>query len=467
MKGEESRHLSRRAALSAVVAGTASLAGCPLGSSPDDDPSTGVPTVEPQESTPTENPRFETVVDVAEEGAATDASESITELITNQAGDDTALVFPDGRYLIEPIVLSDLRNFSMQAAPNADPVFVPAGPSEDLGKWLVRLTSVDRLHFEGISFDFSTEGHGGMIYVLGTGDFTVRNVTVDGPLPADTSAFRFDVVERDSRGLVENLSLPDGSEPDSTSVGIYVGSDHAGTLTFRNCTVENFPNNGLYASSPGREDALAGANGPVQVEGGRYRNNNIANVRLGSNGSYIKDAEIVVDEEPPPVNGSINARGIRFRARGGHLVENCDVRIEHPSVSSLGGIVVHKASRNVRVRNTSITVESESVPAINVLAPESGGSSSSFENVDVRGSANGGDAIKVMERDGTTFQGCTIDQPGEERNGLRFERSQKCSVTDSEVSATAEPLLSIESDVSTTATRLRDLSDDSRDDDAA
>jgi hypothetical protein len=404
-------------------------------------------------------------VNVAEEGAATDASASITDLITTHAADDTALVFPDGRYLIDPIVLSDLQNFAMRAAPNAAPVLVPSGPSAELGKWLLRLTSVERLLLSGITFDFTTEGHGGMTYVLGTGDFTVRNVTVDGPLPADTSAFRFDVVERDSQGVVEDLQPRNGSEPNSTSVGIYVGSDHAGTLTFRNCTVENFPNNGLYASSPGREDALAGANGPVQVEGGLYRNNNIANVRLGSNGSYVRDAEVVIDEVPPALDGDVNARGIRFRARGGHLVENCNVRMDAPDVDSLGGIVVHRASRNVRVRNTRINVESESVPAINVLSPDSGGSSSSFENVEITGAASGGNAVKVVDRDGTTFQGCTVEQPGDDRNGLRFERSQKCSVTDSAVSATAEPIVAIDSEVSTRDTRLQDLDAESGSDD--
>jgi len=457
---EESRRLTRRAVLTAAVAGTASLAGCPIGSSPDSE-GPAAPTVTDQPADPVETPesRFQTTVDMAAAGAATDGSASITDLVTEHAADDTALVFSDGRYVIEPILLSDLQNFAMMAAPNANPVFVPAGPVSELGKWVLQLTSVDRLLLEGITFDFSKPDHGGMTYVLGTGDFTVRNVRVDGPMPRDTSAFRFEVVERDSRGLVENLVLKDGSVPESTSVGIYVGSDHAGTLTFRNCEVENFPNNGLYASSPGREDALAGANGPVQVEGGRYRNNNVANVRLGSNGSYVKNAEIVIDEVPPPINGEINARGIRFRARGGHLVEDCDVRIDHPDVSSLGGIVVHRASRNVRVRNTSISIESQSVPAINVLEPDNGSSSSSFENVEISGAASDGDAVRIIERDGTTFQGCTIEQPGENRNGLRFERSDQCHVQGCSVSATAEPLVAIDSSVSTHDTRLRDLDD--------
>ena len=457
MTGEQSDRLTRRAALTAITAGSASLAGCPLGGTPDEDR-----TPEPTQDVPTapistDRDRFETVVNVAEAGGATDGSASVTDLIQKHAGDHTSLIFPDGRYAIDPVVLSGVENFAMQAAPNADPVFVPAGPLSELGKWLFQFTSVDRLVFEGFTFDFRTKGHGGMTYVLGTGDFVFSDVTVEGPMPADTSAFRFDVVERDSPGLVDHVVLTDGSEPDSSSVGIYVGSDHAGRLTFRNCEVANFPNNGLYASSPGREDALAGANGPVQVEGGVYRNNNIANVRLGSNGSYVRNASIVVDEVPPALDGAVNARGIRFRARGGHLVENCDVRITHPDVQSFGGVVVHRASRNVRVRNTTITVESESVPAINVLAPDVGGSSSAFENVTITGSAANGDAVRVMERDGTSFQRCTIEQPGDSRNGIRFDRSSECSIHDSTISATAEPIVAVESSVTTTDTRLTDL----------
>lgn len=467
VQNDETRRLSRRAALTAAVAGIGSLAGCPLGGGPEDDAPTEPPTVseQPDEQPQTEEPRFETVVNVADEGAATDASASITDLITAHADDDTALVFPDGRYRVEPVLLSDLENFGMFAAPNADPVLVPTGPADEVGKFFFQITSVKRFLFEGFSFDFTQEGFGGMTYILGTGDFTVRNLQVDGPIAADISTFRFDVVERDSQGLVENVAVTDGSEPESTSIGMYVGNDHAGTLVFRNCEVANFPNNGLYASSPGLQDELTGANGPVKVEGGSYRNNNIANVRLGSDGSYIKDAEVVIDEEPPPFEGDINARGIRFRNRGGHLVENCDVRIEASGVRSLGGIVVHPTCRNARVRDTSITVESESIPAINLLTPDQEGSSSSFENVEIRGSANGGNAVQVLERDGTTFQGCTVEQDGGDRNGLRFEGSQKCTLNDSEVSATAEPLVSIDSDVSTRDTRLHQLGSDGESDD--
>lgn len=465
MTDDESQRLTRRAALTAAVAGTASLAGCPLGSGPDDDrsteepPATDEPTQEPTEDEPTAPPRFETTVNVAEAGAATDASEPMTDVILEHAADDTQLVFPEGRYLVDPIVLSDLENFAMRAAPNADPTLIPAGPASDLGKWFVQLTNVDRLLFENFIFDFSTAGHGGMTYVLGTGEFTVRNVHVKGPVPADTSAFRFEVVSRDSHGLVQNLVAKDGSEPESSSVGIYVGSDHGGTLTFRNCDVWNFPNNGLYASSPGREDAGAGANGPVHVEGGSYRNNNIANVRLGSNGSYVRDAEIVIDEVPPALRGEVNARGVRFRARGGHLVENCDIRIDHPDVSSFGGVVVHPASRNVRVRNSTISVESRDVPAVNLLEPRVADRASVFENVEVSGAAAGGDAVRIVNRNGTSFQRCTIDQPGEQRNGLHFDRSQECAVTDSSISATAEPIVSVDSTVTTTDTELLDLSE--------
>ncbi|MFC6728442.1 hypothetical protein ACFQDG_07290, partial [Natronoarchaeum mannanilyticum] len=119
--------------------------------------------------------------------------------------------------------------------------------------------------------------------------------------------------------------LPDGVVDGADGVGIYVGAEHAGTIEFVDCYVEDFSDNGLYASAPGGsyDDAEGGR---VIVEGGLYKNNNISNVRLGTDDSVAREVTMVHDADSPPNDGVWNQRNLRIRQGGENiLVENCDI----------------------------------------------------------------------------------------------------------------------------------------------
>ena len=450
---------SRRSFLAIAAAGVTSLAGCPGGGPETETPPTGTPartatgtdrgtaTRSPTQTTTDAPSRFDETVDITAVGGAADGSEPVTDLIQEHAADGTVVEFPAGTYAVDHLSLTNLHNVGLRAVEGADVSFVPTASASEIGTTLLRLVDLKRFLFEGIDLDFREQGYGGMMYVLGTDDFEIRNVRVRGQYPPDVSGFRFEVVDPESSAIVENVRLPGGSVDGSDSVGIYVGHTHAGTLTVRDCVVENFPNNGIYASSPGRIDGLSGSNGPVHVLGGRYKNNNIANVRLGSTGSSVQHATVIVDKVPPRHDNGLDPRGIRMRARQGQLVENCDVRISGQVPNSSGGIVIHSEAGQATVRNTSVAVDTDGVPAIHALKPADSQRGPIVENVTVGGSAATEHAVDIRHRNGTRIRNSRVEQSGSDRSGVRFERSSDCVVANTNFDVTGEPITMIQSNV--------------------
>ncbi|WP_276261492.1 hypothetical protein [Haloglomus litoreum] len=190
----------------------------------------------------------------------------------------------------------------------------------------------------------------------GTVEF--RNITIRGECDGNDSRWRLEAAS-DADLVLENVALPDGMEGQfGDATGIYVPPDHAGTLTLRNVHLEDFSNNGLYASAPGKPSD--GQQGPVYVEGGLYKNNNVAGVRLGSNNSHAIGVTIVNDAESTDIGDDGTAqRGLRIREPGDDmLVEDCDIYHSwdgaaspiqmHPEADGTSGVF-----RDVRVYNNS------------------------------------------------------------------------------------------------------------------
>lgn len=159
------------------------------------------------------------------------------------------------------------------------------------------------------------------------GVVTVRNVTIRGEAGNNTSSIRLGAHDPDALLLVENFNLPDGSADPSYSTGVYVPPAHSGVLVLRDCHVEGFADNGLYASAPGGHNDYTANDGAVVVDGGLYKNNNISNVRIGSSNSIVQNATIVHDgSAPAAANGAELRRGLRVRQAGQNLrVVNCDI----------------------------------------------------------------------------------------------------------------------------------------------
>jgi len=437
-----------------VTALSVSVANCmgfsPTGDSADSNPSgTGTSTgFIPATILNRYRTRFSSLVNVVAAGADNSGTERIDSTLSAALDDDTLLYFPAGTYRLGPITVGEHRNIAFLSRPDDEVLIQPAVPREELDEF-IHFWGVSDVLLDGLSFDFTRPGFGGVIKLISRGDFTARNLRIRGKLP-DTNrqknhvGFRFDVRNGDSTGVVENVIATDGGHDGGTGVGIFVGKDHAGTLLFSDCVIANFPNNGLYASAPGRDSAdYRGRDGIVHVRGGHYANNNIANIRIGSTDSTVRGATVVVDKVPPhPSQRTLNVRGIRIRARSGQLVENCDIRIGRDAGSGFGGISFHPDHESSVIRDTTITVERSNFNAISATDADHGGTRAplTFENVSVIGGPNGGFAVEISDRPETSFDNCRIEQTGADRGGILLRRSDNCRLVDCSIRVTGTPI---------------------------
>lgn len=366
---------------------------------------------------------YETVVDVVEAGADPTGSEPIDDVLEEYNEDDTYLAFPDGEYLVNELILYGRSNFAMVG--EGDATLIP-GPDHSTDVWIGG-ADVESLTFEGFTLDHTGDDVHPTVGFTAIDDLVVRDVTKVGYHDGSNTAFGFCVSDEDGTGLVENLRLTDGSIPEA--VATYVATE--GELTFRDCHIEKFGNNGLYASL---------SNGPVHVEGGVYRNNDISQVRLGSPGSTVTGATIAVDD-PRPTDQ--NMRGIRVSDGPGPVtIDNCDIHMERGPGG--GGVVVAYSGGSFVLQNSRIFVG----PDYHVIGSD--GTSTSFAvyvdeatGIDDPGTRHvervaitGGGSYRgaaIFRRDHNSIEDVCIHQSGMERNGLVFDESVDNTVVNANI----------------------------------
>lgn len=397
----------------------------------------GEPREDPRRSVPERYAEeFGTVVDAVEAGADPTGEEPINEFLAEHAASDTLLTFESGTYRLAPGVFSGLSTFGILGVGDERPTIQPTSNRCHPGDAHLSFEAVEDFLVEDVDFDFQQDGTGGSIHLFADGDGAVRNVRLTGDCPEQIATLRVDVRAPEAEAVVENLVATD-ERRDTQLTGVYVGRSHAGTIRFENCRIRGFSDNGLYASAPGGE---GGANGSVEVVGGTFADNNIANVRLGSTGSVARGVTIDVTS-PPTLDGGVNARGIRLRNRGGHVVEDCEISLDAGSGNSFGAIVFHPDAGGAEVRNTTIDVNADSILGINALPPSGTDvDGPRFENVSITGSAAEGYAANLVGRDGAVFRNCTIRQNGHDRGGIRLWDATGCEIVDSEIRTTGVPV---------------------------
>lgn len=439
----ERRELLKRAGIGGAVGVTGIAAygrlrndGGPTdadGSAPND---SDLPAEDGGEDPPRYADEFETVVDVVRAGADPSGDEPVGDLLADRAGDDTLLSFPPGTYRLPPIEISDYDRLGIAAAGDERPTFrAPEGSCGNMGRH-ARFLNVTDFLLDGIDFDFRAEGAGGSVAVIAAGDAAVHDVTVEGSCRTQTSMFRMEVRNPDGTGVAENVRVRD-DQRSTWLTGGYVGEDHSGELTFRNCEFSEFTDNGLYGSSPGVE---GGGDGAVHTVDSRFENNNVSNIRLGSSGSTARGDAVVVDS--PPEAERTNLRGIRFRRGTDQIVDDCEIRFGPAVRESFGAIVYHADNRGARVVDSHVTVDGDGVPAVRAFyATDEEGDPPAFDGLTIDGAASRGFAVDVEGRNGTSIRDCTIEQAGSNRDGIRLAYSSNCELIDSRIDVTGYPLI--------------------------
>lgn len=443
--------IDRRDLLRSVGAtgAAAALAGCSLfggggsrtpASSPSPDPKDRDDDDEELSPTGEEIPHadeYRTVVDLGRAGADPTGEEDIIPLLETHAADDTLLYLPEGRYLMgDDWLFKRFEEFAI-VGPEAT-----IRPPDGYRRTMFLFTEATGLLIEGLTFDFTADDTGARpLNARIDDDLVIRDVTVRGRQDVDHDMMRFDVTDPNGAGLIERMRLPDGAVRELPVTGCLVTGDSVGALTFRDCEIAGFPDNGLYASA---------ADGPVTVEGGFYANNAIANVRVGD-GAVVRGVHVKADISEQ----ADNTRGIRLREGTSALVEDCTIELlEVPS--SDGAITVATQMREVEIRDTTIRIDTDGVAAVLAKSPideyeddPDVSTAVGLQNVEITGNAAREAAITVVDRDGSQFEGLCITQTGDSRDGVRLLRSNGVRIADCGIDVTGEPVVLEQSDAET------------------
>lgn len=409
---------------------------------PEEDP----PEEEPPEEDPPEDDQpeaeipyaeeFETVVRAVDAGADPEGEEPVNHLFREHSGSDTLFAFDPGTYRFDPFQISN-RRIGIVGIDDENPRFVPTEGNCRGGNPYYFFEDVSDLVLDSIDFDFQDDDAGGPLHLFLEGDSTITDVSYLGTCGNQFGIARIEVHDPEGSAHVENFEATNVAG-DNSLTGVYVSSAHAGELTFEDCHLGEFSDNGLYASSPGGPN---GRDGRVNVVGGTYRNNNIANVRLGSTGSIAERVSVLVDKETHGW-GQLNSRGIRLRNRASQVIRDCDITFAEEAAYSFGAIVFHSANGGGTVENTEIQVDRDEIPAIKTFPPaEDPDEPPVMENVTITGTAAGGVIADIEGRDETVFRNCSIEQPGSDRDGLRFRNAHDCRIVDSTIEVGGDPVI--------------------------
>ncbi|KTG10896.1 hypothetical protein AUR64_06860 [Haloprofundus marisrubri] len=174
---------------------------------------------------------------------------------------------------------------------------------------------------ENVLYDITADGAALNIDASGT-DWAIRNIGIRGEYedPSMDNLFTFEVTDDDATGLVENVYAAEGSYETDFA---FVRKAHEGELTIRNVYLEGWQE-GIYGSAPGIADG--GGDGPVYIENCYAKNNGVANYRLGSDGSYVRDSVAHVDER---TSYSGYSRGVWVRNGGDVEASGMDILLEY------------------------------------------------------------------------------------------------------------------------------------------
>jgi hypothetical protein len=326
-------------------------------------------------------------VNVVSEGADENGETPIDDVLQSAVASNTEIFFPPGTYRLNGFSADGLENVSFVGKKAT--LVPPDGSTSQL-----LALSGTNVSVEGFTFDYTAPSTAPMVTMRCTDGLELKNCefvgVADVPGGGGSSGHQYhflpSVTDPNGTGLVENVTMADGTMSPSNRGGIWFGQDNAGTLTFDGLHVEKFANNSLYCYTSA---------GPVIVKNSFFRNNNVGGPRIGSNGSRILDTTIVADGEVPvqAFTDGQTSRGIWiYSACDDVLVEGCDFTMSGPYAG--GGIVYGAANANVDVKDCRFEMDVDR-PAID--CPVDGGPIT-IEDVSVTGDAAGEGTINVNGR---------------------------------------------------------------------
>ena len=250
------------------------------------------------------------------------------------------------------------------STPNGTQFVCPANFQRE---WF-RTERVGAFVFRGIDWDIRAPGCGPSVVPHVERSLLIEDVRVRGRGEGDANLLMPRVASPEGVGVLRRFEARAGGLIGRRRIGVWIGPANRGTLRFEACRLEEFPNNGLYASA---------SRGAIQVSGGVYRNSDISQLRLSGRNCYVRGTLVEVDVRDYDGPGSSqyrNPRGIWWEAKRrnatGGRVEYTTIRIRRgPSV---GGCVIAKSGGALTISRTAIDVDATDTHGIYAYEPTGG-----------------------------------------------------------------------------------------------
>ena len=378
---------------------------------------------------------FSTTLDAVEDlGMDNTGSTPINDQLAGAVADGTLIEFPAGAYQIDPdgggVAVNGVTNFGMVGLgqTRTDTKFqLPQGTA---GRSFTFGSGASKTYLANCVMDQSTDpgtnievvvNQNGKHYQYNTAHIGKTAPNQDTyPGGEDSSAI---VV---SMGPGANCHLENYQKTDpltrlvdypENQISIQSPRGHEGSLDVVNAFMAKSGEHSLYCSRPA---------GAVRVTGGLFKNNINTNMRICGEGSYIKDATILVDMDPAQAieddTGDPQAvRGVWWEAGSygysGGYIENCEIIYTSQTGSCPGVIRIEGSAGAMEVRDTTIRNEtSHTTVFVERIGEGLGGATPpkpwdiTFKNVTFEGAGSAPPVVNVGDRT-VTLEDCTIDMP--------------------------------------------------------
>ena len=389
---------------------------------------------EPALEQPTVNRRFDEVTDLVDlVDCDPTGSSDCAGAIESAAKPGRILKLPDGQFRLDrPVELSSEGAVGLIGSENST-----LAPAQGFNGMALTIDAPQAL-IEGFDIDLSPPETAAGITVAADEWFRVSDITYDGrgDHPGESNPFAFNLALRDpsKSGLARNLTAKNGAavghyKGGGGRGGMWIGAANKGTVRVANCHFEEFANNGIYASR---------TPGDIEVVGGTYRNNNVASIRIGGEGSFARDVSVGVDfstydgprtrfENAFTTRGIVIEQGPKTDSKPpGAVIDGCSITLGD-SPASGAGISVWATGRTLEVRDTSIQVDIDGYRGL-FRAPQrplANRPASAFprwvrfENVDITTTTETATAVQLADAPESQFRGCLLSQ--EENDGPALE----------------------------------------------
>ncbi len=368
--------------------------------------------------------------------------------------DGVALLFPEGTYRLEDRL--DISGFGSIGLVGDGAVRLV--PPNGYNSVLIDVGEVSRFLLRGIDIDINATDTTAGVRVICRDSFEIEDIEYLGrgehPDNRVVHSMILGLTTASGRGLIRNFRALKGSaighyKNGDGRAGISIGPWNFGTVRIEDCHLEEFGNNGIYASR---------TSGNVEVIGGLFRNNNVASIRISGNGSFVSGATVEVDMGTytgplTQLDSQFNTRGIAIEQgpadkQNGALIRDCTIRIKD-TPRSKGGINLFPTGRTVTVRNTTVEVDADGVPAVyrsplesqGRFEPTAGPHWVDLENVRITGSAGGLAGVMLYDAPDSVIRNCTIEQTGPDRDGIFMVDSISTLIDGGSVTTTRYPFV--------------------------